>query len=327
MGDVSRDGRKWWILASMGAILGVILLDETVVGVALPTIQVDLAMSEVASHWVVNVYMLVLAGIAAAAGKLGDIIGHRGLMTIGLLIFGLASLASGFADSGAWLIAARGIQGAGAAIIFPSSLAMVTIAFPEAQRGMALGIYGSIGTVFLALGPTVGGFLTDDLSWRWIFWINPPIVLVVAAVVLAAWRDLPGAAAKRIDVVGAVLLVLGLSMVVFALMEGPGWGWGDPTIPLMLALGALLLVAFVVVELRKPAPLLDVNLFANPTFAGCNLVLFSAQYSKMAVFVFGALYLQDVLKMSPLMAGVALLPTVAPQVIAAPLAGAAADRF
>ena len=327
MSDVSGNGRKWWILASMGAILGVILLDETVVGVALPTIQTDLGMSEIASHWVVNIYMLVLAGIAAAAGKLGDIIGHRALMTIGLLIFGLASLASGFADSGAWLIAARGVQGAGAAIIFPSSLAMVTIAFPEAQRGMALGIYGSVGTVFLALGPTVGGFLTDDLSWRWIFWVNPPIVVVVAAIVLAVWRDLPVMAAKRLDVAGAVLLVAGLSMIVFALMQGPGWGWGDPAILLLLVVGGLLLLAFVLVELRKRAPLLDVNLFANPTFAGCNLVIFSAQYSKMAVFVFGALYLQDVLKMSPLMAGIALLPTVAPQVVTATLAGVVADRF
>ncbi len=326
MGGDTSNGRKWWILASMGAILGVILLDETVVGVALPTIQVDLDMSEVASHRVVNVYMLVLAGIAAAAGKLGDIIGHRALMTIGLLIFGLASLASGFADSGAWLIAARGVQVAGAAIIFPSSLAMVTIAFPEAQRGMALGIYGSIGTVFLALGPTVDGFLTDDLSWRWIFWVNPPIVVVVATIVLTVWRDLP-VAAKRLDVAGAVLLVSGLSMIVFALMEGPDWGWSDPAILLLLALGALLLLAFVLVELRMPRPLLDVNLFANPTFAGCNLVVFSAQYSKMAIFVFGALYLQDVLKMSPLMAGIALLPTVAPQVVTATLAGVAADRF
>lgn len=327
MGGDARDRRKWWILASMGAILGVILLDETVVGVALPTIQTDLDMSEVASHWVVNVYMLVLAGIAAAAGKLGDIIGHRALMTIGLLVFGLASLASGFSENGAWLIAARGVQGVGAAIIFPSSLAMVTITFPEAQRGMALGIYGSIGTVFLAAGPAVGGFLTDDVSWRWIFWINPPIVVLVAVIVLAAWRDLPAMPEKRLDVTGAVLLVTGLAMIVFALMEGPGWGWSDPAILLLLALGVLLLLAFVLVERRVAGPLLDVTLFANPTFAGCNLVIFSAQYSKMAVFVFGALYLQDILKMSPLAAGLALLPAVAPQIVTATLAGVAADRF
>ena len=325
IGDANR---KWWLLAAMGTILGVILLDETVVGVALPTIQVDLGLTEVESHWVVNTYMLVLAGLAAAAGKLGDIVGHRVLTTVGLLIFGLASLACGFAESGAWLIVARGIQGVGAAIIFPASLAMVTIAFPEAQRGLALGMYGAIGTTFLALGPMVGGLLTDLASWRWIFWINPPIVVVVALIVLAAWRDQPIAAtAKRLDKTGLILLVGGLSMVVFAVMEGPDRGWAAPPILLLLFTGIVLLAAFAFVERRKPEPLIEVNLFTDRSFTACNLVIFSAQYSKMAVYVFGAMYLQDVLKMTPLMAGVALLPAVAPQMFMAPLAGRAADRF
>ncbi len=164
MFGINDQNRRWWVLAAMGAILGVILLDETVIGVALPTIQADLDMSEVASHWVVNVYMLVLAGLAAAAGKLGDIAGHKRIMNTGLLIFGLASLACGFAESGDWLITARAVQGAGAAIIFPGSLAMLTIAFTEQQRGLAIGMAGAIGTVFLALGPLVGGFLTDVAS-------------------------------------------------------------------------------------------------------------------------------------------------------------------
>lgn len=325
IGDANR---KWWLLAAMGAILGVILLDETIVGVALPTIQIDLDLSEVTSHWVVNVYMLVLAGTAAAAGRLGDIVGHRALMTVGLLIFGLASLACGFAGSGAWLIAARGVQGLGAAIIFPSSLAMVTTAFPAGQRGFALGMYGAIGTVFLALGPPVGGLITDLGSWRWIFWINPPIVVVVALIVLAAWRDPPlPAESERLDKVGSILLIGGLAMVVFAVMEGPDRGWAEPSILSLLLLGAVLLLAFVLVERRVPAPLIEVGLFANRTFTACNLVIFLAQYGKMAVFVFGAMYLQDGLGLSPLMAGVALLPTVAPQVFTAPLAGRAADRF
>ena len=325
---LGENSRKWWVLAAMGAILGVILLDETVVGVALPTIQIDLDIPEIASHWVVNVYMLVLACLAAAAGKLGDIVGHKTLMNLGLLIFGLASLACGFAESGSWLIAARGVQGVGAAIIFPSSLAMVTISFPENQRGLALGIYGAIGTVFLALGPLVGGILTDLASWRWIFWINPPIVLLVAVIVMAAWIDPPHVGeAERVDKTGFLLLVSGLSMVIFATMEGPEWGWTGPAILLLLIVGAALLVAFVFVELRKSAPLIEVDLFASPTFAACNLVIFSAQFTKMAVFVFGAVYLQDILKMTPLMAGLALLPTVAPQPFTAPLSGYVADRF
>jgi EmrB/QacA subfamily drug resistance transporter len=328
MPEIKTDSRKWWVLAAMGAILGVILLDETVVGVALPTIQRDLGMSDVAAHWVVNAYMLVLAGLAAAAGKFGDIVGHKTLMNTGLLIFALASLACGFADGDTWLIVARGVQGIGAAIIFPSSLAMLTIAFPEEQRGLAIGIAGAIGTVFLALGPLVGGFLTDIASWRWIFWVNPPIVFMVGLIVAAAWvepaREAPP---ERIDKAGLVLLIGGLSMLIFAIMEGPQWGWTDPVILILLADGAVLLFVFVLVELRRRAPLMEVDLFANPTFTACNLVIFAAQFTKMAVFIFGALYLQNALEMSPLMAGIALLPTVAPQPLAAPLAGKAADRF
>jgi MFS family permease len=301
---ISDTNRKWWILAAMGAILGVILLDETVVGVALPTMQTDLGMSEVTSHWVVNIYMLTLAGLAAAAGKIGDIIGHKTVMITGLIIFGAASLLCGFAQTDIWLIIARGIQGCGAAIIFPSSLAMTTIAFPPSQHGLALGIYGAIGTVFLSLGPLVGGFLTDFLSWRWIFWVNPPIVLAIAAIVLAGWVE-PARTEKSesLDRLGLLLLVGCLSMAVFAIMEGPDWGWSHPAILTLLVVSAVLLVGFVYTERRKPEPLIAVGLFADPTFSGCNLVIFSAQYTKMAVFVFGAMYLQDVLNMSPLMAG------------------------
>jgi MFS family permease len=205
---------------------------------------------------------------------------------------------------------------------------MVTITFPEQQRGMALGTYGAIGTVFLALGPMVGGLLTDLASWRWIFWVNPPIVLVIAAIVLAAWRDEPkSGGAERLDKAGFLLLVAGLSMVVFAVMEGPDRGWGNRWILPLLIGGMVLLSAFVRVERRISQPLIDVSLFANGTFTACNLVIFTAQYSKMAMFIFGAMYLQDILKMTPLMAGLALLPTVAPQVFMAPLAGRAADRF
>jgi EmrB/QacA subfamily drug resistance transporter len=249
-------------------------------------------------------------------------------MIVGLLTFGFASLAGGFAGTGGWLIAARAIQGAGAAIIFPSSLAMVTIAFPENQRGVALGVYGAIGTVFLALGPLVGGFLTDFASWRWIFWINPPVVVLVAIVVFATWVEPARSdASKHLDRTGLFLLVGGLCMVIFALMEGPGWGWTDPTILALATVGLALSAAFVFVERSKPKPLIEVGLFSNPTFAGCNLVIFSAQFTKMAVFVFGALYLQDILLMTPLMAGIALLPTVVPQPFTAPLAGRVADRY
>ncbi|MEM7046016.1 MAG: MFS transporter, partial [Pseudomonadota bacterium] len=215
MALVSEGARKYWVLAAMGAVLGVVLLDETVVGVALPTMIRDLDLSVVGSHWVVNSYLLVFAVLAAAAGRLGDIVGLRMLFIVGLAIFGLASLASGFATSGAWLITSRAVQGVGSAIIFPASLAIISHAFPPEQRGMAIGVYGAIGTFFLSMGPFAGGFFSEYLSWRWIFWINPPIVIVIALVMLAMWRDPPREQAVRIDVPGLLALVAGLGMIVF----------------------------------------------------------------------------------------------------------------
>jgi len=319
--------RKWWILVAMGGVVGLILLDETVVGVALPSVKRDLGLSEVAAHWVINAYLLVFAGLAAAAGKLGDVVGLKRLFVLGVVIFGLASLSAGFAQDAFWLIAARAIQGIGAAVIFPASMAMVTIAFPKEKRGLALGIYGAIGTVFLALGPLVGGFLTDFYSWRWIFWINPPIAAGIALMVAFAWVDPPREeAAARFDYLGLILLVSGLGLFVFALMQGPEWGWSEPAIVALLIAGLALLATFVLVERRIASPLIDVDLFDSATFSACNLVVFAAQFSKIAVIVFGAIYLQNSLHMTPLEAGLALVAAVGPAPFTATLSGRLADR-
>jgi MFS family permease len=192
MNKRENNRRKWWILAAMCGVMGMLLLDETVVAVALPAIRGDLAMSVVASHWVINAYLLVFAGLTAFSGKLGDIFGERALLIVGVTIFGLASAACGLVSDDVGLISARAVQGVGAAIIFPVSLAMITIVFPPEQRGSALGIQGATGTVFLALGPLVGGFLVHVFSWRWIFWINPPIVIVIALVVYLTWTGKGG---------------------------------------------------------------------------------------------------------------------------------------
>lgn len=325
---INDNNRKWWILAAMGGVLGLILLDETVVGVALPTIQRDLGLSLIGGHWVINAYLLVFAGLTAAGGRFGDIIGVKKLVIVGIAIFGLASLASGFAESGAWLITARAIQGIGAAAILPASMAMIAIVFPEKQRGTAIGIYGAIGTVFLSLGPLAGGIFTDFVSWRWIFWINPPIVVAITLVVLAAWTDPPHAdTAARIDFPGLLTLVSGLGMLVFAIMQGPDWGWSDPAVWGMLLGGVILFAVFVVVELRPRTPLIEVDLFRNVSFSVCNLVVFTGQVTKMAMFIFGALYFQHVLKMSPLVAGLALLGATAPIAFTCIPAGRFADRF
>ncbi len=311
----------------MGGVLGLVLLDETVVGVALPTIREELGLSEIGSHWVVNAYLLVFACLAAAAGKLGDLIGLRALFSIGVTVFGGASLLCGFAENGAWLIAARSLQGVGAAAIFPCSISMVAVAFPERQHGMALGLVGGIGTTFLALGPLVGGFFTQVVDWRWIFWINPALALIIGVVVAAAWANPKhGGPRPRIDLAGLVLLIVGLALLVFGLMQAADWGWATPMVWGAVAAGAAALGAFVWTELAVKAPLIEVDLFRNLTFTSGNLLVFLAQFTKITVIIFGALYFQNVLGMSPLWAGAALLPSVVPTPFSAVIAGRAADR-
>lgn len=323
----AQDRSRWWILGAMGAILGVILLDETVVSVALPTIRAELNLSRLDAHWVVNIYLLVLACFAGAAGRLGDILGIRVLLSAGLMIFGLASALGGFAETGLALLTARAVQGFGAALIFPLSMVVLIQSFDEKERGLVLGLYGGIGTVFLSLGPLVGGVLTEYLSWRWIFWVNPPIVLAVAAIAWAYWRDPPHQPEVGFDWKGLLLLVPGLAALVFGIMEGPDRGWTQPEVIMALLMGLSALALFVRVERRIQTPLIAISLFAKPGFAASNMILFTAQFGKIALFVFGASYFQTKLGFSPLAAGAALLPIAFPQIFVAPMAGKVADRF
>ena len=320
--------RRWWILMAMGGVLGLTVLDETVVGVALPTIRADLAVSQITSHWVVNSYLLVFACLIVGAGKLSDIVGIRTLFIAGTAIFGLASFACGFAPSSDWLIVTRGLQGIGAAVIFPLALAIIAAVFPAEERGKALGIVSMIATFFIAAGPFVGGLFTELLSWRWIFWVNLPFVAAIGLIVMVAWREpVREAQRPRFDVVGLVVLIAGLGSLVLAVVQGPVWGWSDPLVLVLLAVGFVVLVVFVLIERRIEEPLVDMDLFLNATFSGSAAVMFTGQFVKLAVFVFGSLYLQDVLKMSPLGAGVTLLAAVVLGPISAPLAGKVADRF
>ncbi|MEM7227048.1 MAG: MFS transporter [Pseudomonadota bacterium] len=329
MHGIGDQSRKWWILAAMSGVLGLIVLDETVVGVALPTIQPELDLSPVAAHWVVNAYLLAFTGFVAVGGKLGDLFGHRGIFVLGVALFGLASLAAGFAQSGAWLIAARALQGIGAAVIFPASWAMLTSVFPIEQRGTAFGIQTTVGGIFMSMGPLVGGLFTETLSWRWIFWINLPVVAAIAAIVWAAWKAPPSAPRKagKIDLPGLVGLVAGLSALVIALMEGADWGWTAPAILSLLAAGIVLLALFVVWEQRSDHPLIALSLLGDRTFTGGVLVFFMFQFNKVAVFVFVALYLQKVLKLTPIDAGLIVMVAVLPALVTSLIAGRAADRF
>ncbi|MEM6463892.1 MAG: MFS transporter [Pseudomonadota bacterium] len=311
MSGITDQNRKWWILISMAACAGLIMLDETVVGVALPTLQRDLGMSRLASHWVISIYMLVFAAAAAASGRIGDRIGFSILLPVGAGLFGVGSLACGFATNGALLITARAVQGLGAAIIFPSTVAMIMIVFPKEQRGTAMGTLAAIGTVFLALGPLIGGVLTELVTWRWIFWINIPIVAIAAVIALVALpRDSEDKKSESFDTSGLVTMVGGLTLLVFAVMQGPAMGWTSWFIVGSFCGGVILLVVFVVLESRFAEPLINVELFRQASFSSCSLILFTGQFAKISLVVFGAMYLQQKIGMSPFTAGLALLVAV-----------------
>lgn len=312
----------------MGAAGGLILLDETVLGVALPTLRRDFDINQVTAHWVINAYFLTFAGFAAAGGKLADLIGLRRSMLAGLAVFGLAALAAGFAENTAWLIAARVAQGLAAAVIYPTTLGMVTAAFPKEQRGSAFGTLASIGTAFLMAGPLVGGFFTEALSWRWIFWINIPISVGAAFVVISIWTDPPQQSARtNISPLELPMLLASVSLIVFALMQSGDWGWSDPIIPVLFILGLVVAAFFSVFESRRDLPLIDVGLFRNPNFAACTLIFFTAQYTKISIVVFVALYLQHVLKLSPMTAGLCLLVAVVGSPLLSSFAGKTGDKY
>jgi EmrB/QacA subfamily drug resistance transporter len=316
------------IIIAMGTVGGLILLDETVIGIALPSVQRDLGMTKVASHWVVSAYLVVFTAFAAAGGKLGDIFGLKNVFAAGLMIFAIASLAAGLARNSAWLITARACQGLGASVIFPMTMAIVVTNVPKEKRGWAIGTMAAIGTAFLAAGPLIGGFFTETLSWRYIFWINLPIAAFAFTLAIAVVpASPPGKKENKIDLKGLTTLVLGMTLLVLAIMQGAVWGWTSPAIVASLAIGTLSLAAFVYIETSQPAPLINISLFKNASFTGSVLVAWVGQFSKMVIVVFGAIYLQETLKMSPLNAGWALLASVILTPFTATPAGRCADKF
>ena len=322
------DKQVWPVLMAMAGVGGLIVLDETVVSVALPAMRNDLAMSAVASHWIVSVYVLVFSGFTAAGGKLGDIFGLRRMFLASLSIFAIASLAAGLAPSGWMLIAARAAQGLGAGVMFPASIAIVSRSVDEKQRGYALGIVVAIATLFMTAGPLVGGLFTELLSWRWIFFINLPVALLAILFVL---RKLPEYAAHPsaagFDGAGLATMVAGLLLIVFAIMQAGSWGVADPAVLAAFAAGIAFLAAFVRIENSRDDPLIEVERFRIPRFSAALAVIGAAQFSKMVILVIGALYLQDDLKMSPTAAGWVLLASVLLTPVTAGPAGRISDRF
>ncbi|MGH3023394.1 MAG: MFS transporter [Gaiellaceae bacterium] len=326
-GILADENRKWWTLGALAFALFMIMLDNTVVNVALPSIQRDLGIGLSELEWTVNAYALTFAVLMLSGGKLADFFGRRRVFLIGLAIFTLASLACGLATTGGTLIGARTLQGAGAALMMPATLSIISATFPPRQRGMAIGIWAGVSAMALAIGPLIGGLVTEHIDWSWIFFLNVPIGVLgfaVSALVIGESRDT--SAEQRLDLPGLVASGVALFALTFALIEANAYGWGDPVIIGLFTLSAVALVAFVWLELHQRAPMLDLSLFRSSTFAGANVVALLVTLAMFGVFFFMSIYMQNVLGYSATRTGAVFLPMTVLIILIAPAAGKFSDR-
>jgi EmrB/QacA subfamily drug resistance transporter len=327
-GLITEANRKWWTLGAMCLSMFMIMLDSTVVNVALPSIQKDLKTSVDQLEWVVNGYTLSFAALLVTGGRLGDIFGRRLVFMIGVAVFAISSATAGLAQDPTMLVVSRIAEGVGGALMMPATLSIITDAFPAEERGKAIGTWAGISGLALSFGPLAGGFLTEDVSWRAIFYINLPIAaLALIASVLAVRESRDTKAERRIDYLGVVLLTVALTSFVLALIEGNDWGWESGRIIGLLVIGAVTTIAFLFAESRVSAPIVDFSFFRSRNFIGANTVATIISFAMLGSFFFLAIYLQDLLGFSPLETGVRFLPTTVLVVIAAPIAGRVADKI
>ena len=321
--------RKWLALVLLAAAQFVVVLDASIVNVALPSIGRDLDFSQENLSWVVNAYVLFFGGFLLLGGRMADLLGRRRIFISGLLLFALASLAGGLATSETQLIVARAVQGLGAALLSPAALSIVTTTFTEgAERNKALGVWGAVAGSGGAAGVLLGGVLTDALSWEWVLFVNVPIgvgAALLAPRLLAESRD--ERANRAFDVVGAVTVTAGLALLVFALVDANQAGWGSTQTIGLLALAVALLAVFVVAELRQRQPLVPFGIFRNRTLTGANVVGLLVGASLFSMFFFISLYMQQVLGYEPLKAGFAYLPLALTIIVSAGVASQLVTRL
>jgi EmrB/QacA subfamily drug resistance transporter len=319
----------WVILVLVCLAQFMVILDATVVNVALPSIQSDLGLGEANLQWIVNAYTLVFGGFLLLGGRAGDLLGRKRLFLAGVVVFTVASLLDGFAVSSGMLIGSRALQGLGAAFISPAALSIISTTFEEGkERGKALGVWAAIASGGSAVGLVLGGVLTQALSWPWIFFINVPVGVVAFVLSL---RLIPESidehAARSFDVLGAVTVTGGLMALVYAIVKGPQDGWTAPLTLGTFAVSAILLVSFIAVELRASAPLVRLDIFRVRTLTAANVVMFLVASGLFAMFFFNSLYIQRVLGYGPLKAGLAFLPFTAGIMISAGLASQLSSRL
>jgi EmrB/QacA subfamily drug resistance transporter len=319
--------RKWRALLIVCVAIFMLLLDITIVNVALPSIQRDLHTSFTDLQWVVDAYALLLATSVLNAGTLGDWLGRKRVFIGGVALFTAASALCGSATTPLFLNLARGLQGIGGAVMFAVSLAILSQEFHGRERGTAFGIWGATIGLAVAIGPLAGGVLTEYAGWRWIFFVNVPIGAACIFGALAYLHESRDEQHGGFDVLGFALLTAGLFALVLALLRGASWGWSSGrTIGLFVA-AAVLLPAFVASQLRRQTPVIDVRLFRNPTFAGAQVIAFTISSGMFAQFLYLTLYLQNGLKLSPLQTGLRFLPLSLLSFVAAPIAGRLSSRI
>jgi EmrB/QacA subfamily drug resistance transporter len=321
------ENRKWWTLGAVAFGLFMIMLDNTIVNVALPSIQRDLNIGISELEWVFNGYALTFGVLMLTGGKLADLFGRRRIFVVGLVIFTLASLACGLATNAEMLIGARVVQGVGSALMNPATLSIITATFPPRQRGMAIGIWAGVAAMALAIGPLVGGLITQHIGWNWIFFINVPVgilAIVVTRLVVAESRDT--SVGQRLDLPGLVSSAIALFALTYGLIEANTYGWTSGRILGLFAVAVVGLALFVVLELRQRAPMLDLSLFKNGTFAGANTVMLFVGLAMFGVFFYNSLFIQNIMGYSAVQTGATFLPMTMLIILVAPVAGRFSDR-
>jgi EmrB/QacA subfamily drug resistance transporter len=323
---MNNSRRSKWTLLLVSVGLFMVVLDNLVVNVALPSIRRDLGASIQALEWTVSAYILAYAVFLLTGAALGDRFGRKRMFTGGIALFTISSAAAALAPTTGMLIAARALQGLGAAIVTPLTLTLIADAFPPQRRGVAIGVWSGISGIAVALGPLVGGAVTQAASWHWIFWINVPIGVALIPLAIARLAESHGPS-RHLDLRGLALASGGLFGIVFGLVRSQSQGWTDPQILVAMGVGALLVIAFIVYELRTREPMLPMRFFTKRSFAVTNTVSLAMYFGMFGSIFFLSQFLQNVLHNSPLQAGVKLLVWTGASMVVSPLAGFFSERF
>ncbi len=300
--------RKWWTLIAVCTGVFMLLLDVTIVNVALPDIETAFKASLSDLQWVIDAYALTLAALLLTAGSIADLAGRRIVFATGIVVFVIGSVLCGFAQSATMLSLSRGFQGIGGAIMFATALALLAQAFPPAERAVAFGAFGAVTGVAVAAGPVLGGALTSGLSWRWIFFVNVPIGIFALAVTLTKIQESKREHAPTPDVPGFLTFSLSLAGLVYGLVRSQPDGWSSAHVVIPLAIAVVLMASFIVIELRTREPMLDLRLLRVPTFNGGLMAAFAVSASIFSLLTYLSIFIQDILGYSAIAAGLRLLP-------------------